>query len=452
MDDATLKVTTCLHCGTLAAPGEAYCRNCGKPLFAPTMTAPTPVVPGVQPRPTVAAGYQQPPPGMPPFQPPPASAPPVRKKRSPLMMGCLVIIGLIVVGVAAGGIYVWRRTSYTPPVRQAPAIPERAAGTMTEFPVDNDPNAPAAPTSVQTETLGGETAKNASSSPAKLPPGIDRAGLSKGATTMTSTTYVPGPKKPSGATSTGSTKNEIYICVLTAMPNQPNFVNGLAASVVSATSGTRTGVRVQSPKGAVYTGSKIRSPQANVYVLNKQGGDIVILIYSPDPSTGDVVDRLAKNVGNGQGLIDYPEVKESLWTLPATIPADLTLQEIYTISGAQIENSIGSGGDLPSEMRPFIPERLTSAHYTDAGRQEWLALNLEYGSTFQAWRTWLLARSALGLSGAQSTTVRDVDALYLDQEGKRILVFQKGPYLIFLSGPSGATVDRMVALGNGFQV
>lgn len=451
MNDETLKATTCLHCGTPAAPGEGFCRNCGKPLFAPTITAPPPVVPGVQPPPTVVAGYQPSPPGMPPYQPPPPAAPP-RKRRSPLMIGCLVILGLIFVGAAAGGIYVWRRTSYTPPVRQAPAIPERAAGTMTEFPVDNDPNAPATPTSVQTESLGGTTAKNASSSPSKLPPGIDRSGLSKSATTMTSTTYVPRPKNSSGAASTSSAKNEIYICVLTAMPGQSDFGDTLAASVVRATSGTRTGVQVKSPKGPLYTGSKIRSSQANVYVLQKEGGDIIILIYSPDPSNAEVVDRLAKNVGNGDGLIDYPQIKESLWTLPVSTPADLTLQEIYTLSGAQLENSIGSGSDLPSEMRPFIPEQLTSARYTDSGRQEWLALNLQYGSSFQAWRTWLLARSALGLGGAQSTTVRDVDALYLDQDGKRILIFQKGPYLIILSGPSGASADRLVALGNGFQV
>jgi hypothetical protein len=367
------------------------------------------------------------------------------------MIGCLVLVGLVVVVVAAGGIYVWRRTSYTPPNRQTPAIPERAAGTLTEFPVDNDPNAPATPTAVQTETLGGATGKSASSSPSKLPPGIDRSGLSKGATSMTSTTYIPKPKS-GGTASTGTAKNEIYICVLTAMPNQPNFGDSLVTSVVSATSGTRTGVQVRSPKGAVYTGSKIRSSDAYVYVLNKQGGGIVILIYSPDPASANVVDRLAQNVGNGDGLIDYPQVKDSLWTLPATTPSDLTLQEIYTLTGSQIENSIGGGGDFPSEMRAFIPERLTSARYSDAGRQEWLVLNLEYGSSFAAWRTWLLARGALGLSGAQSTTVRDVDALYMNDDGKRLLIFQKGPYLIFLSGPSSASADRFVALGNQIQV
>jgi hypothetical protein len=365
------------------------------------------------------------------------------------MVGCLIIIGLVVVALGAGGIYVWRRTSYTPPVRKAPDIPQRAAGTMTEFPVDNDPKAPAKPSSVQTESLSDANAKSGNSSSAKLPPGIDRSKLSKGATTMTSSTYKPQPKTSQPAS---SSKSEIYICVLTAMPNQRDFGDGLATSVVQATNGIKTGVKVQSPKGATYTGSKIRSPQANVYVLKKQGSDVVILIYGSDPSTQEVVDRLAQNVGNGEGLIDYPEIKESLWTLPATTPSDLTLQEIATLSGAQIENSIGSGGDLPSEMRPFIPDHLTSARYTDSGQKEWVALNLEYSSSFQAWRTWLLTRGALGLGGAQTTTVRDVDALYLDQEGKRIMIFQKGPYLIFLSGPSGSSVDRFVALGNQIQV
>jgi hypothetical protein len=438
MSDPTLKAMICPHCGTPATPGEGFCRNCGKQLFAPTMTAPPPVVP------QLAANQPQ-------YQPA-QTMPPARKRRSPLLMGCLIIIGLIVVAAGAGGIYIWRRTSYTPPVRSAPDVPQRAAGTMTEFPVDNDPNAPAKPTSTQTESLSNTTAKSGGSSNTKLPPGIDRSKLSKGATTMTSATYKPQPKTPSSSSPPDSTKDNVYICVLTAMPDQPNFGDGLASAVVQATSGTKTGVKVQSPKGATYVGSKIRSPQGNIYVLNKQGADIVILIYGADASSQGLVDRLAQNVGNGQGLIDYPDVKESLWTLPAKTPSDLTLQEINTLSGAQILNSTGSGGDLPSGMRPFIPDRMTGARYTDSSRQEWVALNLEYGSSFQAWRTWLLARSALGLSGAQTVTVRDVDALYLNQEGKRILVFQKGPYLIFLSGPGTATVERLVALGNQIQV
>lgn len=435
MSDPTLKAMVCPHCGTVAAPGEAFCRNCGKQLLAPTIAAPPPLIPPLQQQPA-RPSYSQ---------------PPARKRRSPFMMGCLIIFGLLLIGAAAGGIYIWRRASYTPPVRTAPDIPQRAAGTLTEFPVDNDPNAPARPTSVHTEALTGDTAKAAGYTPAKLPPGIDRSSLSKGATTMTSATYKPKPKT---APTVPSTKDEIYICVLVAT-NQPGFIDDLATSVVSATGGQQTGVRVQSPKGPIYTGSSVRSSQGTIYVLNKQGGEIVILIFAPDPAMQSVVDRLAQNVNNGEGLNDYPEIKNAFWTLPAQTPSDLTLVSLNTLTSAQIENSMSGnsgGSDLPPAMRPFIPNQMTAARYVDSSRQEWVAVNLEYESSFQAWRTWLLARGALGLGGAQTTTVREVDGLYLNQEGKRLLIFQKGPYLIFLTGPAAATQERLVALGNQFQV
>jgi hypothetical protein len=440
-----MKVPTCLQCGTPATPGEGFCRHCGKSLLPPTIASPArPVVP-------------------PTYQPPLAASPPApaRKRRSPLLKGCLIFLVVLVVAALAGGIYIWRRSVYTPPERQAPQMPERAAGTLTEFPVDTNSSAPAGPTSVQTETLG-EMAKSASASESqtKLPPGIDRTQLSKGATTMTSSTYRPPPTTTSTTSASSSTKDEIYICVLTAMPNQSGFADGLAASVTQSTGGQQKGIKVQSPKGATYTGSSIRSAQGIVYILNKQGGDIVILIYAPDPSMQEIAERLAQNVGNGEGLNDYEEVKNSYWTLPATAPSGLTLREITTQTRQQIESSIAGsssgGGDeverILSQMRTFIPERLTGVRYTDARAQEWVALEFEYASTFQAWRTWLLARGALGLSDSQSVTVREVDGLYLEQEGKRILIFQKGPYLVFLSSPSNASSDSLVALGNLFQI
>ena len=76
------------------------------------------------------------------------------------------------------------------------------------------------------------TGKADSSSSTKLPPGIDKTKLSKGATTMTSATYKPQPKTPSSSASATTTKNNIYICVLTAMPGQTDFGDGLATSVV----------------------------------------------------------------------------------------------------------------------------------------------------------------------------------------------------------------------------
>lgn len=438
MSDPTLKATICSKCGTPAAPGEAFCRNCGAQLFAPTAA----VVPPTQAAPH-APTITAPPPAPPQYQAPPIVAPP-RKKRSKLMMGCLIIIGLVGIVALAGGAYVWYATSYTAPVRQAAAVPDRAAGTLSEFPVDKDTQ----PTTVQTEALGGTTTSKAETNTGtKLPPGVTKTSLAKGATSLTSSTY---KKTPVG--SAAPSGGDIYINVVTAMPGQTGFVDGIASAVKTSMGGTITGVTVTSPKGATYAGSHIVSAQGNVYILGKQGSDIVIIIYGADPSVSSNVDNLAKNVGNGEGLIDYPETKESLWTLPAQTPSELTLVEINTITGAQIEASINSGGDLPSEMRPFIPDRLTGARYLDGSKQEWAVLNLQYGSSFQAWRTWLLARSALGIGGGETTTVREVTGIHLNQDGKRIMLFQKGPYLILLSGPTGAPVDRFVALGNRIQV
>lgn len=88
MNDPTLNATVCPHCGTPATPGEGFYRNCGKQLFAPTITAPPPAVPGL---------------GQPPAR---SFSQPRKKGTSKLTMGCLVIIGLFVVAAGPGGIYI----------------------------------------------------------------------------------------------------------------------------------------------------------------------------------------------------------------------------------------------------------------------------------------------------------------------------------------------------------
>ena len=117
-------------------------------------------------------------------------------------MGCLIILGVFGVALAGGGAYVWYATSYTPPNRKAPAVPERAAGTLSEFPVDKDTQ----PTTVQTEALGGATtAKADTTTGTKLPPGVTKTSLAKGATSMTSSTYKKIPVGTETLTSGGET-------------------------------------------------------------------------------------------------------------------------------------------------------------------------------------------------------------------------------------------------------
>ena len=71
MSDPTLKATLCPKCGTPAAPGEAFCRNCGAQLVAPTVAA-VPPTEAVAVAPTITA----PPPAAPQYQVASSAAPP----------------------------------------------------------------------------------------------------------------------------------------------------------------------------------------------------------------------------------------------------------------------------------------------------------------------------------------------------------------------------------------
>lgn len=433
-------VPNCPYCSLRSSPGESFCRNCGRPLVGPTVA------------PTTAAVTT-------PLAGPVLSGQPIkvgRKPRSRLLIGCLIVLGVALVALGAGGIYVWRRTVYTPRQRTAPALPQRAAATITEFPVDNDPEAPAIPASLETETLSDSSpAKSEFETPIKLPPGITRTALAKGASSMTSSTYQTRKKtEPVGPV---AEIGNVYIYVLTLLPNQQLFADELADAIQEQIGGEKTEAKVESNTGFVYVGSKIHSPGPNAYVLNKQGADILILLYSQD-SDAKVIDRLAQNVGNGQGLFDYLEIKDSLWTLPASVPPGLTLTDLSTRSQRQIEKSLiagekqADGEKIIKQIRWLIPTRLTTAGYVDSDHQRYVARNFEYKSTFHAWRNWSLARLWLRLAGAKSVTVSDVSGLYLSQEGMSLLVFQKGPYIIALTGPRATTSDGLVALGNLFQV
>jgi Family of unknown function (DUF5684) len=426
----------CPRCGALAAATDPFCGRCGQAM-------------------------------------PPAVI--VRMPMGKMALAGAVMVVLIVAVVGGSGWLAFGTAmSYSPPKRQRPDMPTRVAGTLKEFPVDTNTNSPARPGSVITQDFQqGGTKGSSQQLPQKwLPPGLDREGLRNRANAITSVTYRSQPQATSASTSsTNKTKDrveisgatdQVYVHVLDRPSNGANAGEEIASSVTKATRGERSGVRVESPGGEVYTGSRLRTPQIVVYVLEKEDADIVIVIYAPTPATQNIAERLAANVGNGEGLNDYPEVQNSLWTLPQRPQDDLVLQEMNTVtcedlfSPEELKTSGGSKGDreaqeMMNQISIFIPERFTTARYSDGSQREWNALVCDFGSTRWAWNTWMLIRWTAGF-GMQSTSVLDGDALYTDSEGQRILIFQKGPYLVVLSGPSGAPRERLVGLANKFQI
>ena len=424
----TLKLgaSNCQTCGTPIIANETFCRNCGD-----------------------------------------SAATVVAVRRTPTGQMALISGGTAAAVLLVFGVFSWftigNAFAYSPPERKPPAMSERTAGTLTEFPVDTDPTAPLTPESVVAEDLqntpksGSTTTVSDNQAAKRLPPGVNRETLKRrGGTTLTTTVYRRRPKAEQPKTPITSA-GEIYICVLRITPGQ---ADAFAVDIVKATSGSRSGTRLQSPRGGIYVGSKIQTPQILIYVLEKQSADTLILIYSPTPSMNDAAIRLAGNVGNGEGLNDYPETQNALWTLPQQKPSDLVLVDFNTITRAELGLSDGdlnaAGNDeetrkLFEYFSQFIPERATRARYQDAARRDWEVMIYDYDSPNRAWNTWFFLSWTVGLSG-QSISLKHGDGIYADTDDGRALIFQKGPYLIFVLAPSGTSTDKLVVLGNGFQV
>ena len=416
----------CTRCGAQLDPGERFCGECGY-----TLDLMTP--------------------------PPPA---PARTKSS----AGLVIAAVALLLLVAGAWLAWRSFSYAAPTRQQPDLPQRAAGTMTEFPVDNDPSTPARPESVVTQNFDpNANTKEAKVSEQWLPPGMDKKSLPQRAEAMTSAVYRAPAKSKQTASQPRApnvpSADDVYVHVLNSAGNRSGQGEAMADSIARSTNGQRTGVRVNSPDGDTYLGSRIKTQQITVYVLDKQNSSIVVIVYSPNPASAAVADRLAQNVGNGEGLNDYPEVKDSVWTLPPTAPTDLVLQEVNTLTAAEMEGWLQQGEgagkemqELLNQVRQFIPERLTNARYQDRARKDWNVVVGNYGSSMRAWSTWSLLRWTAGIAAMKSVSLQNGDGLYMEQANEATLIFQRGPYLVVLSGPRTGSEARLLDFANRFQV
>jgi hypothetical protein len=275
------------------------------------------------------------------------------------------------------------------------------AGTLTEFPIDTAPQ-PARPSSVTTKDMA------ASARQAPLPGGVRVSA-------MTSAQYQARPSdKP------------VTVNVMNAEPSSAL----IARAMQSASGGDMTGINLRSARGGEYSGYRVRSPDTVTYVLDKADAPIVVMIHAPDASVKEVADRLAANVGNGNGLYDDPGFQASLQAMPEA-PAGLTLVESGTYSGAALEGTmeevksdLGSdfgaqaGGYLES-VRKFIPPQLTTFRYEDTAHRRYQMAVGDYGGALKSWTTWQLLRFTAGLGGLQTVPFAEGSALWRNRCGSR---------------------------------
>ncbi|MDZ4403180.1 zinc ribbon domain-containing protein [Prosthecobacter sp.] len=391
----------CPKCGAPATPADNFCMQCG-----------TPVAPAAQPQITPAA-------------PPPA---PATKKGGGgcFKIGCL---GLVVLIVAVVGLLFFGggMGTYTAPPRNAPSVPPRMAGTLTEFPVDPAATNRMEPTSVVSQSFEPGASSSVAAQPNTLPPGLNTSSIPQSATTMTSTTYRSDPS---------STPVNVHVL----QSNNPNVAGQWAQGVAQSSGGQLQGTRLQSPQGQTYQGWSVRSATILVYILvNSNTGNIVIL-YTPQPAGFEATQRLAGSVGNGRGIIDYPQVVDTFGALPAYPPPGYNMTNMANFNGSELTSSLTQAqsgmdpqmvralGQILQLIRMLIPERGTLAQYRNAQGQEKGLLIGNYGSMRKASIAYRVLSWTFGLA-MKSSRAAGFEALTFSDSGGKAMIFQKGPYI-----------------------
>ncbi len=444
-DESASGPRSCGRCGARAAPADCFCGDCGQALPAPGPAGPKPLPLG-----------------------------------HAFLVALLMLVLVVGATGAAGWYFLGQSLDYTPSVaRQQPAIPQHLAGTLTEFPIDTGPDRPARPGIVISQIVpppprpgdplpppGSPPPPRLQVPPGYLPPGVQPQNLEKGATAITCVPYRSQPDEPA-----------VNVSVL-KWPGAEQAGRELAGSVTRATGGQQTGIRVQSPTGRTYTGSRIRTPQIVVFILARPEADIVLIIYAPSPAVSGTAERLARNVGNGRGLLDDPGFQSAVAVLPAQPPDGLVLQQVQTTTPEELTGeppATSSGGSPPGPAAPprtgsqppgaqaeaerlqeqmslFVPQRLTTARYADGSRRDWGIIIIQFGSARRALNVWLIVRAFLQAVGMTTTRVQSGTGLIAVVERQPIVLFQKGPYLAILFGPAGGQGAQLLRLADSLQM
>jgi len=256
----------------------------------------------------------------------------------------------------------------------------------------------------------------------------------------------------------------VSVMVEQAASDPAETVGQLTGQVAQASGGKKVGMEVTSPTGAAYVGKGVKGDSSETIILRKTGSDIVIVIYAPTAEMAPVAERLAGNVGNGDGLNDYPDTEKTLWVLPPTSPPGFTLVEVTALTPEDLgvsmaeleaEGTDGRSADtarLMEQVRRLMPERLMVARWTDDADAEYQTVACEYPSSARAWGNWLLLRGALGASGAGSASALGGQGMFFTEGDTSVLMARKGPWLVFTSGPAKANAGRLADLIDSLQL
>ena len=328
---------------------------------------------------------------------------------------------------------------------------------MKEFPIDTAAKEPMKPIALVVMNIGDSIGGKKSTGPAIpstwLPTSFTIPKLDGTVRTLTAARY----KKKGGG-------SPVTVAVAEATPGTSGARAKLTAAMTQPGAKT-TGVGVTTADGREYTGTRSKTASTETIILEPSDKTTVIVIYASDPGGFVDAERLAQNVGNGEGLAEAPADPDDtnpLFLLPPTIPPGMEMTGIMAGStedlidnAAKNDNSKESRQDIEKALgsvRQLLPDNYTFAKYTDAAGREWSAGVLDYGDLRRAWMFSYLLRGVLDNGKTESMTVRDANGVLAPADNGSLLFYSKGPYIGMVVAPKGGSRETIATLGSGLQL
>lgn len=414
----------CPACGSTECVGEQFCGNTGQRIV------PEATVPAAAPAAPSAAS---------------AEATNVGK------IAVVTVLGLALTFIATGVVSVAGKLFHSTPDQRPPQMQPQMAGTLKEFPVDTSP-LPFRPTSVVSQAFN----KQDPSAPVRvpqnsLPPGIKAAALPQIANSITSAVYQVTPLD-----------SPINVHVLDTSQMPQAGIEQIAKDIQAGAGPDAivTGVRAESPTGGQYGGYRVRSKESDAYILAKTAAGIAVMIFAPKTESREAAARLAANLGNGLGLLNDPEMNKMVCALPATPPPGVVLDQMTVANldgmSGQISEALnkvlGSEGQRwADQLKRVMPEKLTTSIYRGPGNERIEAMVGNYGGTASALVSWTMLKWALRSWPNSKVQVNGTEGISIGADGKRFVLYQRGPYISVVQGKAGPEDGRVVALASTLQ-
>lgn len=309
------------------------------------------------------------------------------------------VVCSVVLLIALSAFAIGRMTlAKTPPSaeRVAAALPKRVAGTLTEFPIDTATEKPAKPSGVVTQFFGSEEkpAANEKITQEKLPPWVAPDALPSAAQSAVAAEYTTGEGNVSVNVVTLDLRGQASAAL--ARPSAEKLAELAPGATVS-------GIDLKSARNESYRGYRVTSPQASYYALQKTGTNTAVLISAANGASRAVAERLAANVGGGNGLLEDEGYREVFASVPPPPDDTAQMKEIVTVTEADLARFVSAADqalaspeaahEIPNELkslipllRQLVPRSLSAAFYeATTGEAYYVSVTANFPSGAKAW-------------------------------------------------------------------